>query len=538
MSILTNFFHLIKPEKGERYKISEFNSNMDIIDTEMHRPPLTINGISTDPVTRNTLVTQVPLADNLASDYAQFSDATFIERTSGGSASIKTGEAFLNVIKGNMIRTGYIAESITHEESDGLTVTIDRETFVSYVATSGTYNFAYTTSWSPSLSNYGITVSGTPTNGDSITVTYVKENPGTITTATPTSFNSTGWNLYDRTNGYARVVAYSEDYGYRIGGSYTQVQFATSPTDTNREPVTVANGLFNVEQDGFIFVTGGDNTTYIYPTWTTWVDGYQGNFQTYSVDSIDLSEIMVSFPNGLCKVGNTYDEINLNLKTAVVRIERMTNNAENMASVISSGVDYTYDSQYIYAVLETPTTITITTDGEYSANDHGIEFFEGTTIPCEVEVLYGENLKDKLRTDVLTISAQSLTTAQKSQVRSNIGAASADSLNALNTTVAGLSNSFMKYIRIRTQASKTVTVTIPNGSSFMIFCVRGASTQTGLIGVWAGYSGSTSNILELIAPSASTHSALSMNGTTLSIVTNSTSTLFFTIMYAASYEDK
>ena len=36
--------------------------------------------------------------------------------------------------------------------------------------------------------------------------------------------------------------------------------------------------------------------------------------------------------------------------------------------------------------------------------------------------IYGQNLRDKLRTDVLTISAQALSKAQKKQVRANLNA--------------------------------------------------------------------------------------------------------------------
>ena len=45
---------------------------------------------------------------------------------------------------------------------------------------------------------------------------------------------------------------------------------------------------------------------------------------------------------------------------------------------------------------------TITIEAEYSCDDHGIEFFTGTTVPVYSEILYGQNLKDKLRRDVIT----------------------------------------------------------------------------------------------------------------------------------------
>jgi hypothetical protein len=132
---------------------------------------------------------------------------------------------------------------------------------------------------------------------------------------------------------------------------------------------------------------------------------------------------MLNFPYGLMAVGNVRDEINLNAMTAINRIQRLAYTAENLATVEASGMAYTYDTNYIYVVLATPTTTSIELDGAYTVNDHGIEFFSGTTVAVAVETLYGENLKDKLRTDVLTISEQTLTTAQKNQVAANLGIA-------------------------------------------------------------------------------------------------------------------
>ena len=435
MSTSTPNFGLVKPAQNETYDVSVFNGNMDKIDTEMQKPPLTINGISPNPVTRDTPITRVALADNLAADVSQYNSGEFIERTSGGGSSIESGVATLVSVQGNMIRTGYVAESLTHTESSGLIVSINESTFKAYVGGSDTIVFEYSTDWTPGLTNYGITVTGTPVEGDTITVVYVEEDRGTITTATPLTFNSTGWNLYNNSVGYAKVIAYSTQYGYKIGGSYTNVQFATTVSGTKSDVTVDANGLFNITENGYIFVTGGDTTTFIYPTWTDWKDSYKGSFQTYSLYTIDLAEIMVSFPNGLCAIGTIRDEINLNTQRAIQRIERMAYSAENLAAVVASGVAYIYDSNYIYAELDDPNITTIEINKQYNVSDHGIEFYNGTTIPVYTEILYGENLKDKLRTDVLTISQQSLTAEQQTQVQSNIGAASA---NALTSAVSNL----------------------------------------------------------------------------------------------------
>ena len=47
--------------------------------------------------------------------------------------------------------------------------------------------------------------------------------------------------------------------------------------------------------------------------------------------------------------------------------------------------------------------------------------FIGTSVPLMASALYGQDLKNKLRRDVLTISQQTLTAAQKEQVKENLG---------------------------------------------------------------------------------------------------------------------
>lgn len=65
-------------------------------------------------------------------------------------------------------------------------------------------------------------------------------------------------------------------------------------------------------------------------------------------------------------------------------------------------------------------TIYIPISSIYQIDDHGTEKVVGNNIPVEVELLYGQNLRDKLRTDVLTISEQDLYPTQISQVYSNL----------------------------------------------------------------------------------------------------------------------
>ena len=436
MSILTPFFNLFKLQKSDEYTFDQFNADMDIIDTEMHRPPLTVNEIEPDPETRDIQITTVPLADNLTSDEAQINTGTYIIRTSGGESSVANGPAWLTDIKGNQVKNGYVPEDIQmNVNGDDISAVLDRDTFVSYVSSSGTITLNYTTAWSADPADYGITVTGTPADGDSIVIVYVKENRGTIVTANPTSFVSTGWNLYNHTAGYARVTNYSEEYGFMIDGTYTALEFAESISG-DRQTITPVNGFFTVPSDGYVFVTGGNGTdTEIWMTWSDWTEEPNGGvFEAYSQTVIDFSGLMVSFPDGLMRVGNVYDEINLNTQRAYSRIQKLAYTEENLADVIALGLPYDTDTNYIYAVRQTPVTLVISLSGEYTVSDHGIEFFNGTSVPVTASSLYGQDLKGKLRRDVLTISAQELTDPQKAQVQNNLGLVPT---TAINKTVAG-----------------------------------------------------------------------------------------------------
>ena len=400
-----------------------------------------VNGETPDDEGDVTLNT-VPYAQNLESESSQTNTGTFIERSTGGEASVESGDAWLTRILGNSVHDDYVAESIqmtvtpASPDSD-LAATLDRDTFVAYVEDSGTITLTYTSSWSHTPSDYGITVTGTPASGDVITVVYVKEERGTITVANPQTFVSTGWNLYKHTDGRAKVVKYSDTYGFRVEGTYTALQFSETVNGA-RSDITVTNGNFSVPSDGYVWVTGGNSaSTAIYMTWSDWTEQANGGvFQAYSQTVIDISSVMSSkFPNGLFRVGSVQDEINLNLGQAISRIERMAYSAQNLATAQGSGREYEYDENYIYLVRASATTSSISVNGAYSSDDHGLEYFTTTEVSVGVEVLYGNNLKNKLERDVLTVSVQSLSDAQKSQARANIGAASAADLEALSNQI-------------------------------------------------------------------------------------------------------
>lgn len=379
-----------------------------------------VNGIEADE-NGAVRVDVVPYAEDIVTDDSQASSGEFIVRTTGGDASLSDGEGKLDAIFGRRSHVGYVAEVLnltvnaaergtdpeTGEADQAITASIDRDEFLGYVAASGTITLRYTTSWSADPTLYGITVVGTPVSGDEIIITYVAEELGTIVQSNPAAFVETGWNLYDNAHGYAKVLKYSDSYGFKIGGTYTDVKFAATLDGEQTTITPDANGLFTVPSDGYVFVTGGNGTdTYILMTWSDWSSGYSGNFMAYSEDIVDLSAVMSAyFPYGLMQVGNVYDSINIRMGLAYSRVERMSNTVTNLAMAKASGRPYEYDAEYIYIAKETPETFGIAINGTVDAYDHGMEIVRGTSVPVFVQTLYGKNLVDYLRHDIPSIFA-------------------------------------------------------------------------------------------------------------------------------------
>ena len=408
-----------------------------------------VNGETADANGAVTL-SRIGLAGNLETAFKASSEGAFLQRTSGGAAAVVDGDSNLLSVMGNRVHTGYVEELIgisvqpAGSESD-LAATIDKATWRGYVADSGTTTFTYTSSaWkvngsTVTMADYGITVSGTPANNDKIVVSYVKEVRGTIAVAfgndsATKRFVSTGWNLFQASNGYARVVKYSNEYGYRIDGAFTALQFAATYGGSRSAIVPNSSGVFQVPSDGYVFVTGGNSsTTAIYPTWSDWINGTPNEFQAFSLTAVDLSSVLSSyFPNGMFQVGDTRDEIDIANGQAINRIDRMDYSAENLAAAIATGRAYEYDEDYIYLVRATASTHSVTISGTFTVSDHGTEYFEGSDVGVYAKCTYGMNLKNKLERDTVTISQQTLSDAEQAQVRKNIGAASGAQLDALS----------------------------------------------------------------------------------------------------------
>lgn len=507
MASNTPNLNLTKPAGSDSAAISILNGDMDILDAkigpvgsknlqaQVNERAKSVNNIPIDE-NGNIPLSTVEFAHNLTADDAQSSTGEFIIRTTGGMASLSDGPAWLSVLRGCMVHTGYVPESIsmavTLGERElgeaGITATLDRDTFVAYVNVSGTTTLEYENSaWSENPVTYGVTVTGTPADGDTITITYVKEERGTITVADPSAFISTGWNLYNAYTGYARCLKYSEDYGFAIEGTYTSLAFSATLVGTRTE-ITPVDGYFTVPGDGYVWVTGGNGTdTAVYMTWSNWTDGHDGEWEAYTESEIDLSGIMSDFPYGLMQVGNIRDEIDFNTQTATSNIQRMAYTASNLNTAKQSGRGYEYDEYYIYLVRETPETYSFDVSGAYTASDHGIEFFKDTAVNVYASTLYGQNLKDKLRSDVLTISAQDLSAAQSAQARANIG--------ARVTVVSGTISSSALTITNAAITSDMVVVGCTFGSPGNVYSNLAWTSANGSITFTGTLDGSTTVVL-------------------------------------------
>ena len=433
----------------------------------------TVNGDAPDE-TGNVQVQHALTADNLTSSQSQTSIGEWARRTTGGAASISNGDAWLSGVRGNRVHVGYVEEVINmtvnaaprEEGQTPITATVDRDSFVAAATASGTYNFVYTTSWSVDPSTYGITVTGTPISGDQITVAYTAEDRGTIIQSNPQSLVSTGWNLYNHETGYAIGLKYSNTYGFYIGGTYTAVKYSSTPTGT-KTAITPADGYFDIPANGYIWVEGGNTTdTVVYMTWEDWSTEGPETFAAYTESVIDLSDVMETyFPYGLLRVGDIRDEIDFNTGMAISNVQRMAYSAENLAAAIATGRTYEYDTNYIYLERATADSSVIEVEGQYTVNDHGLEYFTDTDLAVYAIVIYGNNLKNKLERDVLTKSqdlVDNLTTNDGTK------ALSAKQGYALNTQISDFityvgATADLGTISANAYGNGSVSVTVPTG---------------------------------------------------------------------------
>ena len=417
----------------------------------------------------------VGLADNLISATLVKQDSAYIFRPTANNVSIESGKAELNYIKGYVIEPIHQSAVFNVEPSIYDLIDVNEEQFKTALPNSGIYTFTVTAVNQATLIGqiitcdlsgtdgtqisgisgglftgdlynvYGINIhyydEGTPyTVGDTITITSTGESIGTFTTINPTQFKAVGFNAYNNTAGAAKLLG---GYQYRIVGTYTSVSYLELD-GTTAETITIdENGFFTPENDGILTVVGGNATdTMVYMPWTYGSETF--DYEAYSESTITIptedkdgnklrnDSTVLGYIPAVIKNGEVIaqDIINLQEKKYIANVEYISYSAANLATVQAlPNVKYIYDENTIIYVSDNtkPQVIELanTVTNSYIANDFGTEEFVGIAynstigVPCQNE--YGDNLKDRLRSDVLTISAQELTTEQQTQVKQNLG---------------------------------------------------------------------------------------------------------------------
>lgn len=368
-------------------------------------------------------------ADQIYTKTLQLQEAAFVYRTTAGDLSIETGEANLLKLYGKTVQEGHVDEvkDLSYElAAEGATLTIDWDTFFSQFDSDITeatvtctmvadgaisvWSCRWTTNKSGGSSSanpgfYGVSVvGGRFAKDDVVTIHWVKEVIGTLTTAKPTSFVSTGYNQYNATAGYAHVKGGQE---YRIDDAlhnqWNSLGFRTEPGGTH-STISLTNNRFTPLEDGYVDLNGvmADNVL-IALVWSGTRDS--DPYVAYSADTISIPTIDIdsaSLPTasyGMPSVGNVADELNFEEQLYIQRIGHYAYSAENLETVEALGVDYWYDEEDIFYVLETPITYHLATSvkSAYTANDFGTEEIVGTSVAMPVMISYGNNLVDKLR---------------------------------------------------------------------------------------------------------------------------------------------
>lgn len=448
-----------------KYIYDPRNRNTDVFQAIADAVAASVTSVNGE--TGDVTLNHVALADNLYSADNQEIYDGYAFRTSGGTVSIDNGEANLTAIYGNTEVEGRVPMSLRLLCSNqDLQLSINAETWrqSSLGGASGSYPFVYDTDhWEYSgstvnLTDYGISLLGTPATGDTITVNYTVGTQGTLRVARPTAFKAIGLNQFDKANNIltdysidtdGKVVANPGTYvayihavgglndGYTVYSSNNAVLriglCGTVPDSgtTGIEIVASSTGTSYVtpDEDCYICVVCTDiDTLCVHPTWSGYEDTTYESYQEDSVAIPTADADGTSLPTasyGMPSVGSVRDELSFDMKTYTQRIARLAYSAANLETVQAMGVDYDYDAANIFYVLDSPIVYSLanTVSGVYTVADFGTEEFLGTSVKLYAQNVYGANLRDKLRTDVVTISAQTLTDSEKGQVCTNIGAA-------------------------------------------------------------------------------------------------------------------
>ena len=432
------------------------------------------------------------LADNLFSpDNKKSFDGISFRITGSGDALPGKADAQLAFIQGNCKITGENVTEVINATSSNAqaTVTVAKATWRSsqFGAASGDYAFTFSAaqnSWqyngtNISLASYGLSVvyaSGSAVDGESITVHYVKAEFCNIDVANPSAFKAIGLNAFDAQtailsgytiNSAGKVVEQNNSYvcyvkavgglaggyvAYSSAGGIARIGWCANIPTATTEGINLSGAVLDqyksylsFENDGYVCIaTTAPATLCVHPKLSGQKDMV---YEAYSEDVIDVPTVdadgtaLPTATYGMPSVGNVRDELSFDLRTYTKRIGQMAYSEENLTSVMAMGTAYIYDDTNIFYVLENEIAYPLADNvsGIYAADDFGTEEFDAD-IPVYAGILYGENLREKLRSNVLTISAQTLSALEKAQILQNIGAAGADAAELKSRMVTVITN--------------------------------------------------------------------------------------------------
>lgn len=282
-------------------------------------------------------------------------------------------------------------------------------------------------SWSQPLPQAlrNMTVGGdayVPEDGDEITIDRKLVRSGNAVYPAPSKFVSVGLNSFNK-DGNTVISQFSEDGGVYtvailcvagLANGYTIFDdnegitgvgisdSATGTVDTTGAELDARLSYATpTEEKPYLIITTTDiDTLCVHPKWSGYRDE---DFEDYMEDEIDLSSFNSSCP--LYSVGETRNIWDFANEKLIRNIGTIPYSAGAVNDLLDGGkeigVDFDFDSNLIYLVLDEPIETSAPKEQLYDASDFGVELFEDANgiIPAKAyaETWYMTNLVDKLR---------------------------------------------------------------------------------------------------------------------------------------------
>lgn len=408
----------------------------------------------------NTLIEEgeiiAGMAKQLYSPDGVTSEGAFAYRTTAGDEDVSTGPAKLQKIEGNATfpETEYNDSVVLmrgSEEVTGFTCDIEWGANIPNDIPVGESTYTYgLDSWSPELplAISNMQIDGEPYGGetdDELIITRSAYKEGSATYPAPDSFVALGLNSFTKDGSPINLMATEntrigdvsideDDYGlyqdndydiyavkavtglengyivYHKEGSSVSVAGVADKDIENLDicySATVHTSTYDVvyPTDDYPYIVfslrkDDEGTVCVHPRWSGYMDE---NYEDYAESVLDISSFNEDCP--LLSVGNVRNIWDFENSQLIQNIGVSTYSAQAVQDLIDGGkeigVDFDFDEDYIYEVLDEPIVTDITFENEYDANDFSVEYFAQDngliSTPVYATTWYMNNLVDKLR---------------------------------------------------------------------------------------------------------------------------------------------